>query len=111
MDFSVLSPAAAAIRKDCQRLCQVSKSLTEPDEALLAKFLEAMWAHQKSKGAAVVSGAAGRAVLFGYQADSTPLRATCTIVKTHKQYSVRRQGKTLHDVLLQRGFLMAKCWQ
>ena len=51
-----MSQAEAAIRKDCQRLCQVSKSLTEPDEALLAKLLEAMWAHQKSKGQQLFQG-------------------------------------------------------
>ena len=109
MDQAVLSPAAQAFRRDAQRLCKVSASLGDEDERQLAQILEVLWSHLQDTAHALLSGAAGQAVMYGYQCDGTPLRATSTIRRSHGEISITRRGKVLHEFLLQQKMCSPLC--
>ena len=89
-------------------LCRVSQVLTPQQEQRLPAIVEAVLAHLRDKALARIAKSQGQPVLYGYSADSTPLKSKAVLVYSKDGHTTYRHGYSLCECLFNRGFIITK---
>ena len=68
-------------------------------------LVECLKGHMKNQALSLVESANGQAVLFMYSADGTPLKTAAIQTDKLGESVLRRKGRVLHELFLQRGII------
>jgi hypothetical protein len=96
------------IRTQLLDFCRVAKSLERHEVYILERLVEGVKMHVKNKCMQLLADSRDQAVLWSFQSDATSLKTSARKDSIMGESHVRRRGRVLHEILLQRGFLKTK---